>query len=81
MDLKIENLKNQPSVMESREFLIAQELAIRYRTSQLMIYRWVSEKRFPENVVLRLGRKILFHRQNLEEFELKGGDLFGTNDD
>ena len=70
------SLKDQILRSELKQFLMVKEVAVRYRTSTLMIYRWVSEKRFPENVVFRLGRKILFHRQNLEAFEVEGGDLF-----
>ena len=61
---------------KEQKFLTVPEVAKRYRTNNQVIYRWVSEKRFPENVVLRLGRKILFHCQNLEAFETRQGSLF-----
>jgi excisionase family DNA binding protein len=57
-------------------FLTVKEVAQRYRTSEAMIYRWISERRFPENVVLKLGSKILINRNSLEFFESEGGNLF-----
>jgi excisionase family DNA binding protein len=65
---------NKP-LRQYKEFFTVSELAIRYRTSNAMIYRWIAEKRFPENVVMRLGSKILINRENLEIFESQGGDL------
>jgi excisionase family DNA binding protein len=64
------------SLSINEEFMTVSEVANRYRTSSPMIYRWVAESRFPESVVLRLGRKILIHRKNLEAYEAQGGDLF-----
>jgi excisionase family DNA binding protein len=60
---------------DSREFLTVKEVAARHRTTSATVYQWIAEKRFPESVVLRLGRKILIHRKNLEEFEAQGGEL------
>lgn len=62
--------------MNKPEFLNVRELATRYRTSEAVIYRWISQKCFPANVVIKLGSKILIHRGNLEMFESKGGVLF-----
>ena len=72
--------KIEPFEVAKENFLLVPEVAERYRTSSPMIYRWVSENRFPENVVFRLGRKILFHRQNLEAFEAQGGELLKNKD-
>lgn len=55
------------------DFLTVKELAARYRTSTAVCFQWIAEKRFPENVILRLGRKILINRKNLETFEATGG--------
>lgn len=63
------------------EFLKITEAAKRYRTSPQVFYRWVAENRFPENVVFRIGRKILIHRINLEIFENSGGELSGNKGD
>ena len=60
---------------ESEKFLTVAETAHRYRTSEQVIYRWITEKRFPANAVLRLGRKILINRRNLQIFENQGGEL------
>lgn len=51
------------------DFITVSEVAHRYRTSEAMIYRWLSENQIPPSVVLRLGRKILINRKKLEEFE------------
>jgi predicted DNA-binding transcriptional regulator AlpA len=59
-----------------QEFLTVPENSSRYRTTDAVMYRWIAENRFPQNVVIRLGRKILFHRKNLETFESQGGELF-----
>lgn len=64
-----ETLSNKNTNEHTEEFLTVQETAERYRTNNQMIYRWISEKRFPKNAVLRLGRKILINRKKLEEFE------------
>jgi predicted DNA-binding transcriptional regulator AlpA len=60
---------------QTEKFLTVKELARRYRSPEIVIYRWILEKRFPENVVLRLGSKILINRENLEVFESQGGNL------
>jgi excisionase family DNA binding protein len=60
---------------DKKEFLTVKEVADRHRTTSATVYQWISEKRFPESAVLRLGRKILIHRKNLEELEVQGGEL------
>ena len=55
------------------EFLTVKEVAARYRTSPAVVFQWIAEKRFPENVIVRLGRKILVNRKSLQEFEANGG--------
>ena len=73
----IDDIKRvKDTVSDDLEFLTVKEVAQRYRTSNAMIYRWISQKCFPENVVIRLGSKILIHRENLEVFESTGGELF-----
>ncbi len=59
----------------AKEFLTVREVATRHRTSSAVVYQWISEKRFPESTVLKLGRKLLIHRRNLEAFEEQGGEL------
>ena len=59
--------------MENKNFLTVDEVAERYQTSRYVIYEWITKKHFPVNVVLRLGRKILINRENLERFEQTGG--------
>lgn len=51
------------------DYITVGEVAHRYRTSEAMIYRWLSENQIPQSVVLRLGRKILINRKKLEAFE------------
>lgn len=68
--------KNLSDNCSSEKFLTVKEVARRYRTSSAMIYRWISQKCFPETVVIRLGSKILFQRESLERFESNGGELF-----
>ena len=55
------------------DFGTVKELAARYRTSPAVCFQWIAEKKFPENVILRLGRKILINWKNLEAFEATGG--------
>lgn len=62
------------------EFGTVKELAARYRTSPPVVFQWIAEKKFPENVILRLGRKILIHWKNLEAFEANGGTTAQTEE-
>lgn len=59
--------------MNDKKFMTVDELAERYGTSRYVGYEMISKNYFPQDVVLRLGRKILIHRENLERFEAKGG--------
>lgn len=71
----IKETTSSTATQKQKEFLTVRELAARHRTTTATIYQWIAEKRFPESVVLRLGRKILIHRGNLEAFESLGGEL------
>ena len=64
-----------PATEKTKEFLTVAEVSVWLRTTRAVIYQWIAEKRFPESAVLRLGRKILIHRKNLEEVEAQGGEL------
>ncbi|HEX8279035.1 MAG TPA: helix-turn-helix domain-containing protein [Segetibacter sp.] len=77
---QINKSKKNKKENSEQEFLTVPENAARYRTTPPVMYRWIVENRFPENALLRIGRKILFHRKNLEAFESQGGELFKKAD-
>lgn len=56
-----------------KKYAIASELATRYRTSAAMIYEWTRQHKFPRNSVVRIGKKLLFDLDVLDEWAQQGG--------
>ncbi len=58
---------------EADVYMEVPQLAARHHTTPAVAYQDIANGKYPANVVLRLGRKILIHRKNLEAFEANGG--------
>lgn len=73
---EIESKETESNVLafpEADVYMEVTQLAARHHTTPAVTYQDIANGKYPANVVLRLGRKILIHRKNLEAFEANGG--------
>jgi hypothetical protein len=58
---------------QHKRYAIASEIAVRYRTSPAQIYDWTRQGKFPATAILRIGKKILYDLEALEDWAERGG--------
>jgi predicted DNA-binding transcriptional regulator AlpA len=61
------------NMVHTEQYALAPEIAQRYRTSTAQVYQWARERKFPQNCVLRIGKKMLFDLKALDEWAANGG--------
>lgn len=69
------------SISEITQFLTAEEIAKRLRTSTAMIYEWQRNGTIPVGVAVKIGRRTLFNSARFEEWIANGGTASPSNDE